>query len=79
MSGKAEATRWAFMAEPKLLESKEIQACGYVEKSSTFPRDPQGPTTTTAFSRLLKKEKAEIKQQQKKVNKPMNLSSKIAA
>ena len=76
MSGKAEATRWAFMAEPKLLESKEIQACGYVEKSSTFPRDPQGPTTTTNI--LMVKEKKEIKQQ-KKVKQEMNLSSKIAA
>ena len=83
MIGKAEATQWAFMhkveTKEKNIETNENQACGYVERSATFPRDPQGPTTTTAFSRLLKKEKAEIKQQQKKVNKPMNLSSKIAA
>lgn len=82
MTGKAEATRWAFMQTPKLgesLESKENQACRYVDKSSTYPRDPQGPTTTAASSHLLKKEKTEIKQQQKKVKQAMNLSSKIAA
>jgi putative transposase len=76
MTCKAEATQWAFM--PKLvesLESKGTQACRYVDKSSTYPRDPQGPTTTTS-SRLLK---TEIKQQQKKVKQAMNLSSKIAA
>ena len=77
MTGKGEATQWAFM--PKLvesLESKETQACGCVDKSKTYPRDPQGPTTTTTSSRLLK---TEIKQQQKKVKQAMNLSSKIAA
>lgn len=76
MTGKAEATTWAFKKVEKMAES---QACGYVEKSATFPRDPQGPTTTIVSSCLLKKEKTEIKQQHKKVKQAMNLSSKIAA
>lgn len=76
MTGKREATQWAFMQVPKVSESKESQACGYVYKSSTYPRDPQGPTTTT--NTLMVKEKKEIKQQ-KKVKQEMNLSSKIAA
>jgi len=79
MTGKAEARQWAFMQGPKLaegLESKETQAYGYVEKSATFPRDPQSPTTTNIS---IVQEKKEIKQHEKKVKKAMNLSSKIAA
>ena len=79
MIGKEQASQWAFMQSPKLaegLEIKENQACGCVDKSKTYPRNPQGPTTTNI---LIVKEKKEIKQQQKKANKPMNLSSRKAA
>jgi putative transposase len=79
MTGKHAATRWAFMEKVAMVESRETQAYGYVDKSSTYPRDPQGPTTATAHNVLMVKEKKEIKQQQKKVKQAMNLSSKIAA
>jgi len=66
MCGAKQATNWSFKQETH--ESKESQACGYVEKSATFPRDPQGSTATTKKIKQLKK-----------VTRTMNLSSKIAA
>ena len=79
MTGEKQATKWAFMPKLEVLknnkETKEIQACGYVDKSSTYPPDPQG-STTPVICELLEKEKVEIKQQ--KINQ-MDLSFKKAA
>jgi hypothetical protein len=76
MTGKRDATQWAFMPKAEMFENKETQACGYVDNSTSYHTYPQGPTTTTTH---MVKEKKEIKQQQKKVKQAMNLSSKIAA
>lgn len=79
MTGEEQATKWAFMSKLEVLKNntknKETQACGYVDKSSTYPTDPQG-STTTVICELLEKEKVEIKQQQ--INQ-LDLSFKKAA
>lgn len=64
MTGKRDATQWTFMHKAEMVESKETQTYGYVDKSST--------------THAIHKEKAEIKQQNK-VNQTMNLSSRKAA
>lgn len=79
MAVEKQATKWAFMPKLEVLESteesKKSKACGFVDKSLTYPQDPQGPTTT-ASSNLLKKEKVGNKQQKVK---PVDLSFKKAA